>query len=327
MAMSTDSIIDRRRLRRKVTFWRIMAVLAAVLAIVAWAFASGGIDGAFGRRQPQIAKIRVEGTITQDQDLIDRLHRLAKTDSVKAVILAVNSPGGTTVGGESIYEAVRELAARKPVVAEVGTVAASAAYMIACGADHIVAQRTSIVGSIGVLFEYPDLSGLLDKAGVKVEDIKSSPLKAEPNYFHPASEEAKTMIRSMILDSYAWFVDLVQTRRGFTHDQALALSDGSVFTGRQALGNRLVDAVGGESAALEWLRSKGIDIRLPVVEWKRKEDVGRYFFAKAALHYAAGLLGLPAGSGPFLRELTADRIFLDGLVSVWQVGGGRGGDK
>lgn len=325
--MDADSIIDRRRLRRKVTFWRLMAVLAAVLAIIGWAFFSGGFDRTFGVRQPQIAKIRIEGTITQDQDLIERLHRLAKADAVKAVILAVNSPGGTTVGGESIYEAVREIAAKKPVVAEVGTLAASAAYMIACGADHIVARHTSIVGSIGVLFEYPDISGLLDKAGVKVEAIKSSPLKAEPNFFHPASDEAKAMIRNMILDSYAWFVDLVQTRRGFTHDEAVALSDGSVFTGQQALKNRLVDAVGGESTALDWLKTKGVDTRLPVVEWKRREDVGHYFFAKAALHYVAGLLGLPTGSDAFLRDLTGDRIFLDGLVSVWQVGGGRGRDE
>lgn len=322
MATDADLMIDRRRLRRKVTFWRVAAVVVAVLAVIGWVTATGGLDHALGIHRPQIAKVRIEGTITQNRDLIERLNRIATNDAVKGVILAINSPGGTTVGGESIYEAVRKIAAKKPVVAEVGTLGASAAYMIACGADHIVARRTSIVGSIGVLFEYPDVSALLDKAGIKVEDIKSSPLKAEPNFFHPASDEAKAMIHNMIMDSYQWFVALVQERRGFTHDQAVALSDGSVFTGGQALGNHLVDAVGGEDVALAWLKTKGVDARLPVIEWKAADGVGHYFFARAAVRYAAALLGLPAGSDDLLRQVAGDRIFLDGLVSVWQVGGG-----
>ncbi len=103
--------------------------------------------------------------------------------------------------------------------------------MIASASDHIVARQTSIVGSIGVLFQYPDLSKLLDTVGVKVETIKSSPLKAEPNYFSPASDEAKAMIRNMIMDSYDWFVGIVQERRSFTREEALALANGAVLRG------------------------------------------------------------------------------------------------
>lgn len=321
MAMSPDAVIDRRRLRRKVTFWRVAAVAIAAIAIIVWVAAEGGIKGMLGIREAQIAKVKIEGTITENQDLLDRLGKIADADAVKGVILVIDSPGGTTVGGESTYEAVRKIAAKKPVVAEVGTLAASAAYMIAAGADHIVARRTSIVGSIGVLFEYPDLSALLDKLGVKVEAIKSSPLKAEPNFFHPASDEAKAMIRRMILDSYDWFVDLVQTRRGFTHDQAVALADGSVFTGRQALDNKLIDALGGEQVALDWMKSKGVDTKLPVVEWKKKQDAQGLLSSHAALKYIADMLGLPSGSDDLIRHVTGDRIFLDGLLSVWQVDG------
>src|SRR5690606_20318191 len=174
-------------------------------------------------------------------------------DAVKGVILILDSPGGTTVGGESIYEAVRKIAKKKPVATQVGTLAASAGYMIASASDHIVARQTSIVGSIGVLFQYPDLSKLLDTIGVKVETIKSSPLKAEPNYFSPASDEAKAMIRNMIMDSYDWFVGIVQERRSFTREEALALANGAVFTGRQALEKKLVDGLGGEDEAVAWL--------------------------------------------------------------------------
>src|SRR5690606_398257 len=136
-----------------------------------------------------IAMVKVEGTITEDEDLLDRLERIRKSPSVKALILNIDSPGGTTVGGEATFDAVRKVAAVKPVVAQVGTLAASAGYMIASAADHIVARQTSIVGSIGVLIQYPDITGLMDKLGVKLEEVKSAPLKAEPSPFNPTTEE------------------------------------------------------------------------------------------------------------------------------------------
>src|SRR5690606_20327085 len=170
------------------------------------------------------------------------------------------------------------IAEKKPVVAQVGTLAASAGYMVASASDHIVARQTSIIGSIGVLFQYPDISNLLDKLGVQVETIKSSPLKAEPNYFSPASEEAKAMIRNMIMDSYDWFVDLVEKRRSFTHEEALAVANGAVFTGRQALEKRLIDGLGGEDEAVSWLEGKGVSKDLPLLEWKPQANETGFSF-------------------------------------------------
>ncbi|RVA22749.1 S49 family peptidase, partial [Mesorhizobium sp. M7D.F.Ca.US.004.03.1.1] len=161
MALRADDLIDRRRLRRKLTFWRVVAigiVALGVIALSAWFYN----DDFGGSTVDHIAKVKIEGTITEDEELIKRLETIRLSSKVKAVILSIDSPGGTTVGGESIYEEVRKLAADKPVVAEVGTLAASAGYMIASAADHIVARKTSIVGSIGVLIQYPDVSGLMD---------------------------------------------------------------------------------------------------------------------------------------------------------------------
>ena len=230
MATRADDLIDRRRLRRKLTFWRVAALLVAVVALViasAWAV-RGDLAGTGA---PHIAKVRIEGTITEDDELLERLETIRKSASVKGVILSIDSPGGTTAGGEAIFEAVRKLAADKPVVAQVGTLAASAGYMIASAADHIVARQSSIVGSIGVLVQFPDVTGLMDKIGVKLEEVKSSPLKAEPSPFNPTTEEERAMLRSMILDSYDWFVGLVDDRRPMTRSEVLALADGSVFTG------------------------------------------------------------------------------------------------
>ena len=270
---------------------------------------------------PHVAKVRIEGTIFENEELLKRLNKIADDDAVKGVILVLDSPGGTTVGGESIYEAVRKIAKKKPVVTQVGTLAASAGYMIASASDHIVARQTSIVGSIGVLFQYPDLSKLLDTIGVKVETIKSSPLKAEPNYFSPASDEAKAMIRNMIMDSYDWFVGIVEERRSFTHEEALALANGAVFTGRQALEKKLIDGLGGEEEAITWLASKGVSKDLPKLEWKPVGSDTGFSLRDLIIHAGARLIGVPQEADAMLKEIAKDRIFLDGLLSVWHVDG------
>lgn len=319
MSQAADNWLDRRVLRRKLGFWRILAILLALLCGgIGWYATSGGFSGRHS--SPHIAKIRIEGAISEDEKLLALIKKVGDEEAVKGVILAIDSPGGTTAGGEALYESVRELANRKPVVSQVGTLAASAGYMIAVASDHIVARKTSIVGSIGVLFQYPDLSQLLANAGVKVETIKSSPLKAEPNFFSPASEEAKSMIRRMILDSYDWFVSIVDERRPqLDRTQTLALADGSVFTGRQALANRLIDGLGGEEAAIEWLVSKGVDGKLDVIEWSPKADSASWWLSSeisALILRFAGLDNSNSGLNlPFLR----DRLFADGLVSQWDV--------
>ena len=256
MALRADEMIDRRRLRRKLTFWRVAAILVAAVAIAAttgWAMRDslGGVAAA------HIAKVRIEGTITEDEELLKRLKDVAESDSVKGVILSIDSPGGTTAGGEAIFEAVRKLAAAKPTVAQVGTLAASAGYMIASASDHIVARQSSIVGSIGVLIQFPNFTGLMDKLGRPRDEVKSSPLKAEPSPFNVTTDEEKAMLRSMIMDSYEWFVGLVDERRPLTRAEVLALADGSIFTGRQALARKLVDELGGEEKAKDWLVTRG----------------------------------------------------------------------
>lgn len=316
MATSADFMIDRRRLRRKLTFWRIAALLVAALAIAAGAMWLGG-DQIAGVGGSHIAKVRIEGTITEDEDLIERIEEVRKSDAVKGVILSVDSPGGTTAGGEAIFDAVRKLAAEKPVVAQVGTLAASAGYMIASASDHIVARQSSIVGSIGVLVQFPNFSGAMEKLGIQLDEIKSSPLKAEPSPFNPTTEEERAMMRRLVLDSYDWFVGLVDDRRPLSRGEVLALADGSVFTGRQALANKLVDSLGGEEQAIAWLGTKGVDASLKVIEWKPKDNSTSLLFSEAAARHLARLVGLPEQSADLIRELGGERIFLDGLLSVW----------
>lgn len=313
-----DDWLDRRALRRSVGLWRILAILGAfATGILGFGFANGG----FGAKvsEPHIAKIRIEGTISEDEKLLALIKEAGEDETVKGILLAVDSPGGTTAGGEAIYEAIRKLAQKKPVVAQIGTLAASAGYMIAAAADQIVARKSSIVGSIGVLFQYPDLTELLNKAGVKVETIKSSPLKAEPNPFNPASEDAKSMIRAIILDSYDWFVSVVDERRPLDRAQTLALADGSVFTGRQALSNKLIDAIGGEEKAIEWLNGKGIPKELKVIEWKPKVDDVPWWLATDMSASLLRFFGLKDDASGLIGPILSDKLLGNGLLSVWSV--------
>ncbi len=279
----------------------------------------------FGRRLaagaglgPTIARVEISGVITEDRKMLDLLEELAEDDAVKAVIVKVNSPGGTTVGGETLFHAVRHLAETKPVAAEVGQLAASAGYMVAMATDRIVAHHSSIVGSIGVLFQYVDASVLLGRIGVDVAAVKSSPLKAEPSPFDPAPPEAREMIGRLVNSSYDWFKRLVTERRGFTPAETDALADGSVFSGEQGLANRLVDALGGEAEVRRWLEDeRGVPKNLEIVE-REPESEGRWGLSSGARALTVSLLGFdPAASG--LGQAVAGATGrLDGMVSLWQ---------
>ncbi len=311
--MSADTIIDRRRLRRKLTFWRILALgIAAIALVTVGLMQRNGIGSK--QSSPHIAKVKIEGTITEDEELLGRLKDVAEAESVKGVILSIDSPGGTTAGGEAIYEAVRKISEKKPVVAQVGTLAASAGYMIASASDHIVARQSSIVGSIGVIVQYPNVSELLGRIGITVEDIKSAPLKAEPSPFNPTTPEEREMMARMVRDSYDWFVDLVDQRRPLDRSQVLALANGSVFTGRQGLQNKLVDELGGEETAIKWLQTKGVDGDLDVIEWEKPQRSQLFSLTGAAGSVLAQAIGLPDN---FAEALRNQPLFLDGLVSVW----------
>ncbi len=183
--------------------------------------------------------------------------------------------------------------------------------------DHIVARQSSIVGSIGVLIQFPNFTGLMDKIGITLDEVKSSPLKAEPSPFNVTTDEEKAMLRSMIMDSYEWFVGLVDDRRPLTRAEVLALADGSIFTGRQALARKLVDELGGEEKAKDWLVTKGVDAKLDIVEWKPRKSTADFFLSSAMGQRVAAFLGFPGLDADLLKKIGADRIFLDGMLSLW----------
>jgi protease-4 len=318
MSLDADAIVDRRRMRRKLTFWRVSAVVIALLALAGLAFAlvpgreliAGG---------DFIARIKVEGLIRDNRERVEAIEKLAKSPA-KAVILHIDSPGGTTAGSQQLYDALRGLQAKKPLVVVVDGLAASGAYVAALSSDHIIAHDTSLVGSIGVLFQYPNFVDALKTLGIKMESIKSSPLKAAPNGFEPTTPEARAAIESIILDSFAWFKDLVKQRRKMDDAQLAAVSDGRVFTGRQGVGLKLVDALGNEKTALAWLaKEKNVPADTPVRDVSLQPRFGELSFLHVAAwtFQAMGLSAFAQRIETWSAVQAVEKLNLDGLLALW----------
>src|SRR5215831_5659002 len=292
MSLDADYIVDRRRLRRKLTFWRAFAIIVVIAALGAAAISVSGIDQLTEPTSGQIARVTISGLIRGDRERAEALEKLGKSHA-RAVIVHVDSPGGTTAGSEQLHDALLRLAEKKPMVVVVDGMAASGAYIAAMASDHIVAMDTSLVGSIGVLFQYPNVSDLLKTIGVKVEEVKSSPLKAAPNGFEPTSPEARAALESIVKDSYAWFRGLVKDRRQLNEADLERVADGRVFTGRQAVELRLVDEIGGEDTAIAWLaKEKNIDPKWPVRDWRLQPRFGDLDFLHLAITAALDAVGL-----------------------------------
>jgi len=311
MATEAELIIDRRRLKRRLTFWRVTAILFLIAGILALAASFGGFD--LDKRQDHIARIRISGLITGDQATLDLLEDIAKANHVKGLIVRIDSPGGTTAGSEAIYEAIRKIAKDKPVAAVMDTIAASGGYITAIAADHIVARGNTITGSIGVIFQWAEVSKLLETIGVQMQEIKSGDLKAEPSPFKPLSEKAREVSNLMVQDSFAWFTGLVAERRKLPLDKVKVLSDGRVYTGRQAVAEKLIDELGGEEKAVDWIKKeKKLPGDIAVKDWEVSSDeLGLFGLGLKITSGALKAVGLPD-----LAE-QAELQKLDGLLSVW----------
>jgi len=296
MSLRSDELVDRRRMKRQLLLWRVLAVVLAV-AVVAVAV------GRTGTGRDYVARLSVSGVIVQDLDRESRLQAIARDPRAKALIVRIDSPGGTVVGGEALMRQLRKVAEQKPVVAVMDTLGTSAAYMIALGSDRIIAHEGTITGSIGVILQTTEISGLLDSIGIATEAIKSAPLKAVPSPFEPLSEEGRQATRAVVMDIYDMFVTMVAERRGIARNDALRLADGRVYTGRQALQNGLIDALGGEPEARAWLEAeRDIGARLPVRDLKPT-------FEFSSWRSIASFLGR--------KTVLSEPLILDGLISLW----------
>lgn len=315
MGLDAESVIERRRLKRRVTIWRIAAVVLGLLFVGLIVFGNRQLAGSTSIL-PHVARISVGGIITDDRKMLELIDRVGKARQVKAVILDINSPGGTTTGGEAMYDAIRRLAQKKPVVATCGTLATSAAYIVALATDRIFVYGNTITGSVGVIFQWVNVIELLNTLGIEVEEVKSGPLKAVPSPFEPTDERARAVTAEMVEDAKVWFVDLVETRRKIQPSAVPGLTEGRIYSGRQAVDYKLVDQIGDERAALSWLaKERGLPAGLKVLQWEPKEESSGFF--GWMLGSGVEIFGLSGSKIAALLGQASATLELDGLVSVW----------
>lgn len=302
MTISADTLLDRMYLKGQVTKWRAAAIVAIVVALIAIFGASKLVPAPLAKNY--ISRITFDSMILDDRRVYDMIDDVADDKNVKAVIVWLDTPGGAAVAGEEIYLKLRELSKKKPVVAVMRSVAASAGYMIACGTDQIFARDGTITGSIGVIIEAAEVTELAQKVGVKPIIVKSNALKSTLSPFEKATPESLATVQALIDDFYNRFVDMVATSRKMPREQVVKLADGRVYSGREALNLKLIDAIGGEEEAVAWLEQKrGIPKNLDIMDESVKQPMG-----------LLEQLTQSTFLGKFLQNSS---IKLDGLVAIW----------
>jgi protease-4 len=319
MPLETDAVLDRRLLRRKLTFWRVVSVLVAIVAL--------STAGYFGARRfgllpggQHVARIEIRGVITQNADTIRMIEAIGRNTNVRALVVTIDSPGGTVAGSEALHTAIRRVGAVKPAVAVIEGTAASGGYIAALATDHIVTRETSITGSIGVIAQFPNVAHLLETWGVRVEAIRSAPLKATPSGIEPTSPEALAAMREIVTDSYQWFQRMVKDRRGLSDEELNVVSDGRIFTGRRARELKLVDGIGGETEARAWLATRGVPANMAIRLYRptRQNNFSLLTSMTASVADAAGLSDWAERLRASSVVTQIERSALDGLLAVWQ---------
>ncbi|MBI5640243.1 MAG: signal peptide peptidase SppA [Nitrospirae bacterium] len=192
----------------------------------------------------RIALIRIEGPILDSANTIEELKEHVKDNSIKAVLLRIDSPGGAVAPSQEIYTEVKKAAAKKKVVVSMGSVAASGGYYIASAATRIVANPGTLTGSIGVILEKPNLEGLMSKIGVKAEVIKSGRHKDMGSAFRGMQQEEKDILQGVMDNVHEQFIRAVAEGRKMKIEDVRRIADGRIFSGEQALANGLVDELG-----------------------------------------------------------------------------------
>jgi protease-4 len=319
MPLETDAVLDRRLLRRKLTFWRVASVLIAIVALAT--------AGYFGARRlgllpglQHVARIEIRGVIAQNADTIRMIEALGRNANVRALVVTIDSPGGTVAGSEALHTAIRRVGTVKPAVAVIEGTAASGGYIAALATDHIVTRETSITGSIGVIAQFPNVARLLETWGVRVEAIRSAPLKASPSGIEPTSPEALAAMREIVTESYQWFQRMVKDRRGLSDDELRVVSDGRIFTGRRAQELKLVDRIGGETEARAWLATRGVPTTMTIRLYRptRQNSLSMLTAMTASVADAAGLSDWAERLRASSVVTQIERSALDGLLAVWQ---------
>ena len=280
-----------KRLRYKKTILIVVAIFFFVILIS---------DNRY--KKPHIAKVTIDNIITQDSFRYEKLEELSQNKNTKAVIVFINSPGGTVVGGETLYKSIKSIAQQKPIISVMGEVATSAAYMASLGSNYIFAQEGTITGSVGVLVLSSEFTELAKKIGISTEVIKSGDLKASPSPLEKMTPKAREQMEKIVQEISKNFINLVKKERKLDNNKTQLISDGRIFTGQSALQIGLIDSIGNIKEAKEYLKIEHNIDMLPILNMEiiKKEKMIEKFLSL------------------FTNKINASKLLnLKGLISIW----------
>ena len=251
--------------------------------------------------RPFIAKLYIEGVINSESQFIDELNKIEEDSNFKGLLVIINSPGGTFVSSKEIYDSLKFLSKKIPVAVYMKEVATSGAYLASLGADKIFANVGTVTGSVGVILQTAEITGLLDKIGITPMIIKSGELKAIPNPFEESDREQIDFIRDVVLEMQKEFIGLVKEEREISPERINVVSDGRIFTSRQAQKINLIDEIAAEKDAINWIKKKGgLDDNIEIIDYADKKDL-------------KGILDLN-----FFNKLKSfDDNLLKGILALW----------
>lgn len=276
MSISPDYLIERKQHKKSITRWKLFSLILLLVIISLWSniIPSNSFTNLFknnttipSNKEEYIARIKIHDVILDDLPRLEKIQALIDNKNVKAIIVSINSPGGSVVGSETLYNKFKQAAKQKPVVAVLDSVAASGGYLAALGTNYIIAHNGTITGSIGVIIQSAEITELAKAIGVKFESFKSNPLKAVPNITEKTSDEARESIMQVVNSTHEYFIEQVSTSRNIPKERIRELADGKIFSGKQAMQLGLVDMIGSYEDAVNWLHQKqNISQKLQIVD-------------------------------------------------------------
>jgi protease IV len=254
MPITSDNFIERSLLKKQLAFWRLAAVGVFVFFLIVLIERNAKIPAMAGQKDGHVARVVISGEVGEDREFYKLLDEIRDDEEVKAVILHLDTPGGSAVAGETIFRKIKDISKEKPVVASMRSVCASAGYMISLAADRTFTMNGTITGSIGVILQTVEFSELADKIGVHPITLASGKYKAVPSNFEPLSDDGREVLDAMIQEFHSVFVNMVAEGRKMPEAKVRELADGRIFSGPKAVELNLVDEIGGEEEALAWLQ-------------------------------------------------------------------------
>ena len=301
---------DSKGYRRRLFFWRTISVITVAI-IVYLSFENQEKSSS----NDYIANYNISGLLISADEIIEDLEELKSNNKVNSIIISVDSPGGTTVSAEEIYLKLKEVSLAKPTAIVMRNIATSGAYLLSLGGDVIFSRENTITGSIGVLLQWARIDEALSKLGIEVNEIKSGKLKAEPDFFGEIDEAAQQVTKEIIDETFDWFLRIVKVERDLNPREIMKISDGRIFTGRQAIELNLVDEIGDKNDAKRWLiENKGIDSSSPIIDYRKSKKPS---FIELSL---ANIMDYFNISTPYTGRIRSNLSLINngGLQSVWE---------